>query len=113
MKKTLLFQVGSAIVLILTAYSTQVPAVTASWFGILIFAITGFLNLTTTQSGTWIANGWSTMQWVVVGLGIVISVANLIKEGGLLAQNIVNAVLMAATVALQVIGKIFPVKTTV
>lgn len=108
MKKTTLFNLLSAVVLILTAYSGVVPAIAASWFGVIIFAVTGFLNTTYTTSGVWIADSWKISQWVISIGGVLLSIGNLLSENQLVPQNILNYVLIGVTVAIQFFGKQFP-----
>ncbi len=108
-KKTLLFNALSAAVLLLTSYSGFVPAMAAAWMGIIVFAITAFLNTAYTQSGVFIAEGWRWAQWTAAGVGILISVLNLTGEQALIPQNIVNGVVIGLTIFIQFIGKQFPV----
>jgi hypothetical protein len=110
MKKTILFQILMAVVMLLTAYSGSFGDTAAAWFGVISGGITLFLNLTFTQSGEWIAAEWKYSQWAVAIAQILLSVSALVTDAALLSPHIVNIVVIGATVALQYFGKVFKVK---
>jgi hypothetical protein len=107
MKKTILFQILMAVVMLLTAYSGAVGETAAAWFGVFAGGITLFLNFTFTQSGEWIASEWKYTQWAVAIAQIFLSVSALVTDAALLPPHIVNYIVIGATVALQYFGKVF------
>lgn len=107
MKKTLLFNILTAAVMLLTAYSPVANDTLSAWMGVIAAAITLFLNTTFTQSGTWIAFGWSWAQWSTSIAVIILNIGGLVTSAALVPPSVVNFVMILATVAIQYFGKAY------
>lgn len=106
-KKTILFNILMGVVVILTSYAHLVGPVTSAWFGVITAAITLFLNTTYTQSGKWIADGWSWSQWAISIGQLILQVGAIITSAELLPADLVNYAVIAATILIQYFGKVF------
>jgi uncharacterized membrane protein YjdF len=107
MKKTLLFNILTLSVLLLTSYSTLASPTIAAWFGVISSAITILLNTTYTTSGTWVASGWTYSQWAVAISNIVLNVGAMVTASALIPVEVVNYITIAATIMLQYFGKVY------
>lgn len=111
-KKTILFNVLTLAVLVLTSYSAMTSDIVAAWFGLIASAVTLFLNTTYTSSGKWLGDEWNYAQWAVVIANMLLNVGALATSSALIPVDVVNFVTIAATICLQFFGKTFITETS-
>jgi len=106
MKKSLIAQILSIVVLIIGAYSFNFSGTTLAILGIASFSITQFLA-TFMPSGTWV-DGWHITTWIVNVAGVLIQVLNLVGEHNLISPMLLNQIIIGLNLIVAYIGKNYP-----
>lgn len=106
MKKSLIAQVLSIVVIVIGAYSFNFSGTTLAVLGVVSFSITQFLA-TFMPSGTWVA-GWHVTSWIVNVAGVLIQILNLMGEQALISPMLLNQIIIGLNLIVAYIGKNYP-----
>jgi len=103
MKKSLIAQILSILILVIAAYSFNFTGSTQAWLGVVSFAATITLGIFL-PSGQWV-KGWSTTLWITNIAGAVIQVLNAIWERDLMNPMLVNQIIIGLNLLIGYLGK--------
>ena len=106
MKKTILFNILTLAVMLLTAYSTMVSGTTLAVFSSIAALITLVLNAQF-PSGSWIGSEWKFSQWAISIAQIILSWFAVTSTTELIPVDVINFITIGATVAIQFFGRVY------
>lgn len=97
--KSLAVSIISALILVIGSYSGFLNASWQAWLGIVAVALNLILS-TWFPSGT-IVKGWNWVMWATSGSAIVIQILNATLTAGLVAPEIINAIIIGINIFIQ------------
>lgn len=106
-KKSLAVQILTVLVLLIGAYSGMFGATAQAWLGIVSMGATLVLS-TFFPSGT-LPTGWNKLMWITNITGVVLQLLTAIGSTGLIDPMMVNTIIIAINVFMQVFIKNYPV----
>lgn len=106
MKKSLIVQIITILILVIGAYSGYFTSTTQAWLGVISFAATITLS-TFAPSGVWV-KGWSTTSLIVNIAGALVQAINVISENDLVNPQILNGFIIGLNLIIQYIGRDYP-----
>lgn len=107
-KKSLAVQILTVIVLMIGAYMGSFNNETQAWLGIVSMALT--LTLSTFFPSGSMPTGWTAILWVTNIAGVVLQVLNAIGTAGLVDAQVINMIMIAINILLQVFVKDYTIK---
>lgn len=106
-KKSIAVQILTVLVLLIGAYSGMFGATAQAWLGIVSMGATLVLS-TFFPSGT-LPTGWNKIMWITNITGVVLQLLTALGSTGLIDPMVINTIIIAINVFVQVFIKNYPV----